>query len=87
MGKDGLLCMCRFMLCIRQCCDSHEDDGFAFNWSGQDGHQKILNVLPAQLGVGAVWGLQGIGGQGNQQCYHSYGWIGTAIILLPVHHH
>ena len=24
---------------------------------------------------------------GNQQCCHSYGWIGTAIISLPVHHH
>ena len=28
--------------------------------------KKFPNVLPVQLGVGAVWGLQGIGGQGNQ---------------------
>ena len=41
MGKDGPLCMCQFILCIRQCCDSHEDNGFAFHWSGQDGHQKF----------------------------------------------
>ena len=31
-----------------------------------DDHQKIPNVPPVQLGVGAAWGLQGIGGQGNQ---------------------
>ena len=49
-----------------KCCDSHEDDGFAFHWSGQDGHQKIPNVLPVQIGVGPSWGLPGIGGQGNQ---------------------
>ena len=66
MGKDGLLCLCGFILRIRQCCDSPEDDGFAFHWSGQDGHQKIPNVLPVQLGVGPVWGLQGIGSQGNR---------------------
>ena len=66
MGKDGPLCMCGFILRIRQCCDSHEDDGFAFHWSGQDGHQKIPNVLPVQLGVGPAWGLQGIGSQGNR---------------------
>ena len=66
MGKDGPLCMCGFILLIRQCCDSHEDDGFAFHWSGQDGHQKIPNVLPVQLGVGPAWGLQGIGSQGNR---------------------
>ena len=66
MGKDGPLCMCQFILLICQCCESHEDDGFAFHWSGQDVHQKIPNVIPVQLGVGAVWGLQGIGGQGNQ---------------------
>ena len=65
MGKDRLLCMCGFILHIHQCCDSHEDDGFAFHWSGQDSHQKIPNVLPVQLGVGPAWGLQGIGGQGN----------------------
>ena len=41
MGKDGPLCMCRFILRVRQCCDSHEDDGFAFHWSGQEGHQKF----------------------------------------------
>ena len=41
MGKNGLLCMCRFILHVCQCCDSHEDDGFAFHWSGQDGHQKF----------------------------------------------
>ena len=64
-GKDGLLCMCRFIFCVHQCCDSHEDNGFAFHWSGQDGHQKIPNALPVQLGVGPTWGLQGIGGQGN----------------------
>ena len=34
--------MCRFILRICQCCDSHEDNGFAFHWSGQDGHQKFL---------------------------------------------
>ena len=28
--------------------------------------KKIPNVLPVQLGVGAAWGLQGIGGQGNR---------------------
>ena len=66
MGKDRLLCMCGFILHVHQCCDSHEDDGFAFHWSGQDGHQKIPNVLPVQLGVGPAWGLQGIGGQGNR---------------------
>ena len=37
-----------------------------FHWSGQDSHQKIPNVLPVQLGVGAAWGLQGIGGWGNR---------------------
>ena len=58
--------MCGFLLHIRQCCDSHEDDGFAFHWSGQDGHQKIPIVLPVQLGVDPVWGLQGIGSQGNR---------------------
>ena len=66
MGKDGSVCMCRFLLRIRQWCDSHEDDGFVFHWSGQDGHQKIPNVLTVQLGVGPAWGLQGIGSQGNR---------------------
>ena len=28
--------------------------------------KNIPNVLPVQLGVGPVWGLQGIGSQGNQ---------------------
>ena len=51
---------------MHECCDSHEDDGFAFHLSGQDGHQKIPNVLPVQLGVGPAWGLQGIGSQGNR---------------------
>ena len=65
MGKDRLLCMCRFILHICQCCDSHEDNGFAFHWSGQDGHQKITNVLPLQLGVGAAWGLKGLVARGT----------------------
>ena len=41
MGKDRPLCMCGFIFHIRQCCDSPEDDGFAFHWSGQDGHQNF----------------------------------------------
>ena len=65
MGKDSPLCMCRFILHIHQCCDSHEDNGFAFHWSGQDGHQKTPNVLPVQLGVGAAWGLQGMVARGT----------------------
>ena len=65
MGKDGLLCMCGFILHVHKCCDSHEDDGFAFHWSGQYSHPKVPNVLPVQLGVGPAWGLQGIGGQGT----------------------
>ena len=75
MGKDGLLCMCRFILRICQCCDSHEDDGFAFHWSGQDGHQKIPNVLPVQLGVGPAWGLQGTGGQGNRRATNNAAFV------------
>ena len=58
--------MRRFLLHIRQCCDSPEDDGFAFYWSGEDGDQKIPNVLPVQLGAGPAWGLQGTGSQGNR---------------------
>ena len=76
-------------LCIRQCCDSHEDNGFAFHWSGQDGHQKFPNNLPVQLGVGAACGLQGIGGQGNRWATNNavVHMDGSAIISLPVHHH
>ena len=58
--------MCGFILRICQCGDSREDDGFVFHWSGQDGHQKIPNVVPVQLVVGPAWGLQGIGSQGNR---------------------
>ena len=57
--------MCGFILRVGKCCDSHEDDGFAFHWSGQNSHKKIPNVLPVQLGVGPAGRLQGIGGQGN----------------------
>ena len=66
MGKDRPLYMRGFILHISQCGDSPEDYGFAFHWSGQDGHQKNPNVVPVQLGVGPVWGLQGIGSQGNR---------------------
>ena len=60
-----------FLLRIRQCCDSPEDDGFAFYWSGEDGDQKIPNVLPVQLGAGPAWGLQGTGSQGNRWATHN----------------
>ena len=63
--------MCGFLLRIRQCRDSPEDDGFAFHWSRQDGHQKIPNVLPVQLGAGPAWGLQGTGSQGNRWATHN----------------
>ena len=86
MGKDRSLCMCGFILRIHQCSDSHEDDGFAFHWSGQDGHQKIPNVLPVQLGVGLAGGLQGIGSQGNRWATNN------AVVCmdgsgLPLFHH
>ena len=63
--------MCGFLLCIHQCRDNPEDDGFAFHWSRQDGHQKIPNVLPVQLGAGPAWGLQGTGSQGNRWATHN----------------
>ena len=48
-----------------------------FHWSGQDGHQKIPNVLPVQLGAGPAWGLQGIGGRGTdgQPTMLSFVWM------------
>ena len=66
---DDLWMCIRFSeeLRVGKCCDSHEDDGFAFHWSGQNSHKKIPNVLPVQLGVGPAGRLQGIGGQGNRR--------------------